>query len=133
MASDWLRKDRDTIILLDSNAIMMLFEFSIDLEGELTRLFGKFKVIIPKSVIDEIKFLSEHEKGRKKFIAKPALKLIEEYDVVDTFGTGDQAILNLAKKLNCIVLTNDKKLREKMKKLSLHYVYLRGKSKLVFE
>jgi rRNA-processing protein FCF1 len=133
MASDWLRQHRDTIILLDSNAIMMLFEFSIDLEGELTRLFGKFKIIIPKPVIDEIKFLSEHEKGRKKFIARPALKLIEKYDIIDADGKGDQAILDLAKKLNCIVLTNDKKLRDKMKKLSLHTVYLRGKSKLVLE
>ena len=97
MASDWLRQDRDTIILLDSNAVMMLFEFNLDLEGELTRLFGKFKIIIPKSVINEIKFLSEHENGRKKFIAKPALKLIEKYDVVDVEGKGDQAILNLAK------------------------------------
>jgi len=133
MASDWLRQYRDTVILLDSNAVMMLFEFSIDLEGELTRLFGKYKIIVPKTVINEIKFLSEHEKGRKKFIAKPALKLIEKYDVIDADGNGDKAILDLAKKLKCIVLTNDKKLREKLKKLSLHTVYLRGKSKLSFE
>jgi len=133
MASDWLRQDRDTIILLDSNAVMMPFEFSIDLEGELTRLFGKFKIIIPKPVINELKFLSEHGKGRKKLIAKPALKLIEKYDIVDAEGFGDKAIINLAKKLNSIVLTNDKKLRDKLKKLSLHTVYLRGKSKLVLE
>ena len=133
MASDWLRQDRDTIILLDSNAVMMLFEFSVDLEGELTRLFGKFKIFIPKPVINELKFLSEHGKGRKKHIAKPALKLIEKYDVIDINGRGDQAILNLAKKLNCIVLTNDKKLRNELKRLSLHAVYLRGKSKLVLE
>ena len=133
MASDWLRQDRDTIILLDSNAVMMLFEFSVDLEGELTRLFGKFKIIIPKPIINELKFLSEHGKGRKKHIAKPALKLIEKYDIIDACGKGDQVVLDLAKKLNCIVLTNDKKLRSKLKKLSLHDVYLRGKSKLVLE
>ena len=133
MASDWLRQDRDTIILLDSNAVMMLFEFSIDIESELTLLFGKFKIFIPKPIINELKFLSEHGKGRKKHIAKPALKLIEKYDVININGKGDQAILNLAKKLNCIVLTNDIKLRRKLKKLSLHAVYLRGKSKLVLE
>jgi rRNA-processing protein FCF1 len=133
MASDWLRQNRDTIIVLDSNAVMMLFEFSVDLEGELTRLFGKFKIFIPKPVINELKFLSEYGKGRKKHISKPTLKLIEKYDVIDINGKGDQAILNLAKKLNCIVLTNDKKLRNELKKLSLHTVYLRGKSKLVLE
>ena len=133
MASNWLRQYRDNLIIMDSNAIMMLFEFSIDLEGELTRLFGKFKVVIPKTVINELKYLSEHEEGRKKFIAKPALKLIEKYDIVESEGFGDQAIFDLAKKLNCIVLTNDKKLREKLKKFSLHTVYLRGKGKLILE
>ncbi len=133
MASDWLRQHRDTIVILDSNAILMLFEFSINLEKELTRLFGKFKIIIPGPVVNELQFLSEHESGRKKFIAKPALKLIEKYDIVDADGKGDQAILELAKKLNCVVLTNDKKLRDKIKELSLHTVYLRGKSKLVLE
>ncbi|MGF3553995.1 MAG: PIN domain-containing protein [Thermoplasmatota archaeon] len=133
MAFDWLRQHKDTIILLDSNAVMMLFEFSIDLEDQLTQLFGKYKIVIPKIVIDELTFLSEHGKGKKKIIAKPALKLIEKYEVVNTIGSGDQAIIDLAKKLNCIVLTNDKKLREKLKKLSLHSVYLRNKSKLVYE
>jgi len=133
MASDWLRQHRDTIVILDSNAILMLFEFSINLEEELTRLFGKFKIIIPRPVVNELQFLSEHESGRKKFIAKPALKLIEKYEIVDADGKGDQAILEMAKKLNCVVLTNDKKLRDKIKKLSLHSVYLRGKSKLVLE
>jgi rRNA-processing protein FCF1 len=131
MASDWLRQYRDIVVLLDSNAVMMLFEFSIDLEDELTRLFGKFKIMIPKTVINELTYLSEHDKGRKKLIAKPALKLIEKYDVVDSEGYGDQAIFNIAKKLNCVVLTNDKKLREKLKKFSLRTVYLRGKGKLV--
>ena len=133
MASDWLWRDRDTVVILDSNAIMMLFEFSIDLEDELTRLFGKFKIIIPTTVINELKFLSEHSQGRKKFIAKPSLKLIEKYDVVYTQGKGDKAIVDLAKKLNCLVLTNDKRLREELKKLSLHSIYLRNKGKLVLE
>jgi len=133
MAFDWLRQYKNTIVLLDTNAIMMLFEFSINLEEELTRLFGKFKIIIPDTVIDELTYLSEHGNGRKKLIAKPALKLIENYDIIKANKKGDQAILDLAKKLNCVVLTNDKKLREKIKKLSLHTVYLRNKSKLVLD
>jgi len=133
MASDWLRRDRDTIILLDSNAILIVFEFSVNLERELTRLFGKYKIVVPKPVVNELRFLSEQGDGRKKFIAKPALKLIEKYDVIDAEGKGDKAILDLAKKLDCVVLTNDKKLRDEIKKLSLHAVYLKGKSKLVLE
>ena len=133
MASDWLRRDQERIVILDSNAVMMLFEFSIDLEDELIRLLGSFKIVVPKSIFDEIKFLSETGKGKKRFIAKPALELIKKYEVVDAEGTGDQSVLNLAKKLNCIVVTNDRKLRNELKKASLHTIYLRGKSRLVLE
>jgi rRNA-processing protein FCF1 len=133
MASDWLRGDRDRIVILDSNAIMMLFEFSINLEDEITALLGKYKIIIPKSVYNELKFLSESGKGKKRFKAKPSLQLIKKYEIYDNEGKGDNAIVELAKKLNCIVVTNDKELRDRLRKLSLHTIYLRNKSKLVLE
>ena len=46
MASDRLWGNPDKKVILDSNAILMLFEFSIDLRSELTRLLGKYEVII---------------------------------------------------------------------------------------
>ena len=67
MASDWVRGNRDIIIILDSNAIIMLFEFSINLEDQLTDLLGKYKIIIPRSVYNELKFLSESGNGKKRF------------------------------------------------------------------
>jgi rRNA-processing protein FCF1 len=133
MASDWLRRDRDRIVILDTNAIMMLFEFSINLDYELTDLLGKYKIIIPKSIYNELKFLSESGKGKKRFKAKPALELIKKFEIYENEGKGDSAIVELAKKLNCIVVTNDKELRDRLRKLSLHSIYLRNKSKLVLE
>ena len=55
MASDRLWRDREgRIVILDSSSILMLFEFSIDLEDELTRLLGKFRVLIPRPIFDEL-------------------------------------------------------------------------------
>jgi rRNA-processing protein FCF1 len=131
MASDRIRRDTDAkIVILDSSAIMMLFEFSIDLQGELTRLLGKYHVVIPIPIVRELEFLSKHGKGKKSLFAKPSLKLIEKYDVEEADGKGDDAVFCLAKKLNCIVVTNDRELKNRLKTASLQVIYLRGKGQL---
>ena len=134
MASNRLREDRNgKAVILDSSAVMMLFEFSIDLEDELTRLLGKFHIVVPRPIFEELKLLSEKGKGKKKLIAKPSLELIKKYEIVNAEGNGDDAVLNLAKKLSGIVITNDRELRKRVKESSLQTIYLRGKSRLVLE
>ena len=67
MASDRLWRDREgRIVILDSSSILMLFEFFIDLEDELTRLLGRFRILIPKPIFDEIVFLSKLFKCENK-------------------------------------------------------------------
>jgi rRNA-processing protein FCF1 len=128
MASDRLRRNpKEKTVILDSSAVLMLFEFSIDLENELTRLLGNYNVIIPGPIVDEIKFLSEYGKGKKRQKAKSSLKLIKQYKIVNTKGTGDDSVLLLAQKFNGIVVTNDRKLRKRIKDASLQNIYLRGK------
>ena len=135
MASNRLWRNRDKIVVLDSSSIMMLFEFSIDLEDELTRLLGKYHIIVPKPIVEELKFLSEHGKGKKKIIAKPALTLLKKYEIVyvEKNISWDEAVFHLTKKFNGIALTNDKDLRKKLREASLHSIYLRGKKQLVLQ
>jgi len=134
MASDRLRGSRArTKVVLDSSAAMMPFEFMIDLESELSRILGSFHVFVPSSVYNELVFLKENGKGRKKRLAKPALDLIKDYDIVKTEAGADDAVLDLAIKLKGIVFTNDKELRKRAKKKFLKTIYLRGKHSLVID
>ena len=134
MASDRLRGSRArTKVVLDSSAAMMHFEFMIDLESELSRILGSFHVFVPSSVYNELVFLKENGKGRKKRLAKPALDLIKDYDIVKTEAGADDAVLDLAIKLKGIVFTNDKELRKRAREKSLRTIYLRGKHSLVLE
>ena len=134
MASDRLwRNPKERRVILDSSSIMMLFEHSIDLEDELTRLLGKVEIIIPKPIVDELVYLSENGKGRKKRFAKPALELIKDYKVIDSEGKGDDSVVFLAKKLHAVVVTNDKELRNRIKVESLKTIFLRGKKRLVLD
>jgi len=122
---------REKIVILDSNAIMMLFEFSINLEDELTRLVGKYHIIVPKPVFKELKYLSEKGKGTKKINAKSSLKLIERYEIAEIDKkTVDDSVLSLAEKTNGIVLTNDKELKKRLKEKSHQVIFLRSKKKL---
>ena len=134
MASDRLRGDKkEKTVILDSSAVMMLFEFSIDLEDELTRLLGGYHVILPRPIVDELRFLSEHRKGKKRQNAKAALELIKKYEIADEKETGDNAVLHLAQRLNGIIITNDRELRKRAKEVSLKTIYLRSKNKLVLD
>jgi len=135
MASDRIWRDRDTkVVILDSSAILMIFEFSIDLEDELRRLVAKYRIIIPKSIFKELELLSNKMDGKKKINAKASLKFIEKYDVEDSNDLdGDSSVLFLAKKHNGIVVTNDRELRKRTKDEKLNIIYLRGKGKLVLE
>ena len=136
MASHRLWGDREEkIVILDSSALMMLFEFSIDLEGELTRLLGKYHIVVPKPILEELEFLSEHGAGKKRFVAKSSLELVRRYNIVDidNIGKGDNAVFHLAQKLPGIVVTNDRELRKRLREASLRTIYLRGKKQLALE
>ena len=129
----WGDKIHKTVIL-DSSAVLTLFEFSIDLEKELTRLLGSYHIVIPTPIVRELEFLSENGRGEKKAKAKASLKLIKKYDAIYVDEKrGDDSILVLAKKINGIVVTNDKELRNRLKKLSLSVIFLRSKKKLAME
>ncbi len=135
MASNRLWGDRiHKTVILDSSAILMLFEFAIDLEKELTRLLGNYHIVVPTPIVRELEFLSENGKGKKKAKAKASLKLIKKYDAIDIEGwNGDDSVLELAKKINGIVVTNDRELRNRVKEMSLSVIFLRAKKKLVMD
>jgi rRNA-processing protein FCF1 len=137
MASNRLWKNRNLkVVILDTSAIFMCFEFSINLNDEITKLIGKSFITIPKPIYNEIKILSIKGKEKKKKIAKASLKLIKnKYEIIDINNDkiGDNAILQYAKNLNGIVVTNDKELRKKLKNESIPVIYLRGKQKLFLE
>ena len=135
MAPNRLWGDRiHKTVILDSSAILMLFEFAIDLEKELTRLLGSYHIVVPTPIVRELEFLSENRTGKKKAKAKASLKLIKKYDAIDVEGrNGDDSVLELAKKINGIVVTNDRELRNRVKEMSLSVIFLRAKKKLVME
>jgi uncharacterized protein len=133
MASDrvWGDKIRKTVIL-DSSAILMFFEFSMDWENELKSLVGAYHLVVPTAVVKELQVLASRDAGQKK--AAAALKLIEKYETVeDDSSYADEALIKIAQKTKGIVVTNDTALRHRLKKKGNSVIFLRGKKKLVLD
>ncbi len=133
MASDRIRGDkiRKTVIL-DSSAILMFFEFSVDWENELKSLVGAHHLVVPTAVVKELQMLASRGAGQKKAVA--ALKLIEKYETIDEDSPyADEALLKIALKTKGIVVTNDTVLRHRLKEQGNPVIFLRGKKKLVLD
>ena len=111
----------------------MLFELSIDIENELKRLLGLYRLIVPEPIKNELEILAKKGIGNQKRIAKPSLQLIKKYEImkIDSDLKGDDAVLYLAKKLNGYVVSNDKGLRKRLKDQSIQTICLHGKNQLI--
>ncbi len=133
MAFDWVRGDKiHKTVILDSSAILMIFEFSIDLENELAGLVGAYNLVVPTAVVRELQILATHGKAQKK--AAAALKLIEKYETIDGDAQyADDALVQIAQRTKGFVVTNDTRVRIRLRTLGLPVIFLRGRKKLVLE
>ncbi len=113
-------------VVLDTNALLMPFEFKMNLDLELANLFGEFEAYVPGPVIGELKRSdSKH--------AQVALKLAGKYKRYETSTQGDAGVLEVAKALGAMVVTNDYILRRKMRQEGIRAVFLRSRKRLVIE
>lgn len=110
-----------THIVLDTNALLMPFQFNINLDDELERLFGDVgSTYVPSSVLQELKGLGK----------KGPLKLSEKYKSIDVEKKGDEGVLEAAERLDGVIVTNDKDLKKRALDRKIPVAYLRSKSHL---
>jgi len=113
-----------TSIVLDANALLMPFQFKINLDRELKRLFGEVPVFVPSSVLGELG--NSLDKN-----SKAALALARKYQIVETELSGDDAVLDIAIKRRSAVVTNDKSLIKRLRVHRIPVIRLRGERYLV--
>ncbi|TLZ66496.1 MAG: twitching motility protein PilT [Methanobacteriota archaeon] len=116
------------IVLLDTNALLMPFQFRVNLETELGRLMGSADLAIPSPVWTELEFLAERDRD-----ARAALQLAARYRVIEAPGSADDALLALASSLRAVVVTNDQPLLDRLRAASIPRIFLRSRNHLVAE
>ena len=115
-------------VLLDANALLMPFQFRINLEAELRRLLGDVDLAVPTPVLEELRLLATHDRD-----AKAAERLAARYRAVEGRGSADDALLDLAVSLHAVVVTNDQPLLDRLKREGVPRAFLRSRSHLVLE
>lgn len=113
-------------VVLDTNALLMPFEIRINLDLALQDLLGEARIVVPGPLVGELKHLDHKYAGA-------ALALARKYEIIPTELTGDSAVVELAKKENAYVLTNDKELRRRLRKERIPLIYLRSGTHLTLE
>ncbi|OKY78222.1 MAG: rRNA-processing protein FCF1 containing PIN domain [Candidatus Methanohalarchaeum thermophilum] len=118
-------------IIVDTNMLMAIEQFDIDLVSELDRVVDtSYEVIIPQTVIKELKNIYKSSEGRDSRAAKIALEFAKRFNVIETSEKGDKAIEHLANELNSVVATNDKELIKNLSSRSIPIIRLRQGSHL---
>ena len=115
-------------IVIDTNILLYIEKFKIDIFEQLRERYGRVKFYIPKKVMEELSKLSKKNKTLKKSI-EVAKKLIKKYNVsIKNISAlnADEALLKLAQK-NFIIVTNDKYLRNKIKEFGGKVLIIRQK------
>ena len=121
-------------VVLDTNALMLPYQCGINLEKELNRLLGICRIIVPRTVVEEMEHLAQKE-GSVGRAAKLGLSIVQKrgFRLVETENSGDDGVLETALRMDAAVLTNDKELKKRAKELNLPIIYLRGEDKLEME
>ncbi|MFH1315998.1 MAG: PIN domain-containing protein [Candidatus Woesearchaeota archaeon] len=120
-------------ILLDTNFLMIPFQFNVDIFSELKRVCDfKYDLYILDRSVDELNTLIDRDNSRTSKIAKMALQLKRDKDikVIKTIEKKHTDDLILEKK-GFIVATRDMNLIRKLNENSKKYITLRQKKYLI--
>ena len=111
-------------VIADTNALIAPFKLKFNIDSELTRLLGSYRILVPEPIVGELEKLAVTNMN-----AKAALKLAHSREICPTRSGGDDSVLELALKIRGFVMTNDRELikRARYKKLKVIRVKENGK------
>jgi uncharacterized protein len=120
-------------ILLDANALMMPVQFRIDILDELRSLLGSFEPVVLSGVIRELSGLSK-AKGRDRAAARHGLVLGERCTIVESGDQNSESVdaqmIEYAARNACMVVTNDRHVRDALLARGIGVISLRNQKKL---
>ena len=125
-------------VILDSNFLFIPSRFKLDIFEELNRLLNqKYDPVLLLPTYKELVKLFERESPKMRQHALVALKLAEKCRIAPVEQRPDEAhddaIVRLAKEWKCLVATNDRELRKRLRHINVPVIYLRQKSRLEIE
>jgi hypothetical protein len=120
-------------IVLDANALMMPAQFQIDLFDELRMLLGAFEPYVLSGVVRELTGISR-AKSHDGAAARHGLALVERCIVVEgddlLSESVDAQMIEYAALNSCMVVTNDRRVRDALFTRGIGVISMRNRKKL---
>jgi len=132
------RKNNYKKILLDTNFLLVPYQFGVDIFTQIDRIMhSQYRIFVLDKSVEELKKVIEEQKGKSRDAAKVALKLIaiKNIAIVKTQGNKktDDAIIELSSEDDYIVATQDKDLKRRLINHGVGVIVLRQKKILVLD
>jgi rRNA-processing protein FCF1 len=118
------------VVILDTNMLLVPFQFSINLDKSIHDLLGTVEVVVPSSVLLELEGLAQENSK-----AKSAIKFAKKYNVVEVKEKGDRGIMEAIHKFEdrkVYIATQDRNLCRKIRKMGYEVIILREGQRLAF-
>jgi len=119
-----------TTVVLDTNAMLLPFTEGTRLEEALEDIFDDVDLVVPSCVRMELEQISTRSGGNAARHAKAAAKLAAHWRNEPTKLTGDDGILEVARRLRAVVVTNDRVLQAECVKSGLQVIVAREHGRL---
>jgi len=119
-------------VLLDANALMMPVQFGIDIYEELHLLLGDYEPVTLEDVVGELEGIARG-RGRDAAAARVGLAMAERVAVLPggcDKDRVDERLIQYAERSGCIVVTNDRNLRDALLKRGIDVVSMRKQKRL---
>lgn len=132
MAADRDGRPDRVKVLFDSNALMIPSQFRVDVFAELGNIIGAYEPLILTEALRELAGLSRGH-GSEGSAARFALTLAGRcHEVPSGYASGsvDEKILRYAREHGCMVVTNDRGLRDLLLSAGVPVITLMHKKKL---
>ena len=125
------------IVILDTNFLLIPFQFKINIFSELNYLldFAHYYVISSRTLF-ELRKISRTV-GKDGMAARLALKMVEnekdQITIIESKDFVDNWIFDYAVENNAIVCTNDSGLRHRLRERKMKIITLKNKVKIGYE
>lgn len=125
-------------VILDTNFLLLPFELNVDIITELERILEiNYEIIIFSEILTELENLSDKSSGNLARNIKSAINFSKKIKKIDYFPLKnekvDDLIIRYAENNPCIVATNDKNLKKRLRSKNVPIIFLRKKKYLKLE
>ena len=134
-----LKKSRTPLkVILDSSFLFIPSQFKIDIFEELTKVLNRrFEPIILSPTYKELQKIAKSESTKLRQQATLALKFAQKCRKTtvkkDNTESHDSVIVRVASEMDYCVATNDRGLRNRLRRINVPVIYLRQKSRLAVD